>query len=134
MVVKTKEADNYPQRLHALDIATGAEKFGGPVVHAGDAFRAAVVAPGGRLPFDSLRQNQRPALLLSNGVVYFGFGSHGDVQPYQGWLLGYNATTLQRVIVFNHDPKRRRWWDLAGDGGLAVDAAGNIYFVTGNGT
>ena len=97
VVAKTKEGTNYVQRLHALDITTGAEKFGGPMV-----IQASVPGVGagndgnGNVPFNALRENQRPALLLSNGVVYIGFASHEDVPPYHGWVLGYDAHTLQR--------------------------------------
>jgi hypothetical protein len=107
VVVKTKESGNYVQRLHAIDIATGAEKFNGPVVIQASVPGNGVGSTGGQLAFNSLRENQRTALLLYNGVVYFGFGSHGDNQPYHGWLLGYNATTLQRVFVFNTTPTAR---------------------------
>jgi hypothetical protein len=121
VVAKTKEETAYVQRLHALDITSGAEKFGGPVV---------LVATG----FDPLRENQRAALLLNNGVVYIGFGSHGDVQPYHGWLLGYNAATLQQTVAVNLTATGEGGGLWQANGGPAADASGNIYFITGNGS
>jgi len=137
VVAKTKEVaagtTRYVHRLHALDTATGAEKFGGPVV-----LQASVTGTGngsnaGRIAFDSLHQNQRTGLLLNNGVVYLGFASHGDIQPYHGWILGYNAATLQQVLVYNTTPNGEGGGIWQGGAGLAADAAGNIYFVTGDG-
>ena len=121
VVALTKAAGSYIQRLHALDISTGADLPNSPVI---------ISAPG----FDALNQNQRPALLLANHTVYVGYASHCDKQPYHGFLLGYDAATLRQTGVFNASP--------AGDGasiwqsgqGPAVDAAGNIYFVTSNGS
>ena len=134
VVAKTKEPTNrYVQRLHALDIATGAEKFGGPVVIQASVPGTGTGSVGGTLPFDSLHENQRTALLLRNGVVYFGFGSHGDVQPYHGWLLGYNATTLQQVLVFCTTPNGEGGGVWQSGGGLAVDSVGNFIFATGDG-
>jgi hypothetical protein len=135
VVVKTKEgAGNYPQRLHALDLATGAEKFGGPVLIQASVPGTGTGSSNGQLPFNSLRENQRTALLLRNGTVYFGFGSHGDFQPYHGWLLGYNATTLQRTFVFNATPNGEGGGIWQSGGGMAMDAAGNFFFGTGDGT
>ena len=137
VVAKTKVTNNttYVQRLHALDITTGAEKFGGPV-----AIQPSVPGIGdgndgkGNVPFNALRENQRPALLLSNGVVYIGFASHGDNGPYHGWVLGYDATTLQPVMAYNNTPNGGEGGIWQSGGGLAADSAGNIYFVAGNGT
>ena len=100
VVASTKEVSgsttSYVYRLHALSVTTGQEKFGGP---------AAVQATSGSATLVPIQHLQRPALLLVNGVVYIGFGSHGDVSPWYGWLLGYNASTLQRVMVFNAAPR-----------------------------
>ena len=101
-------------------------------------FRRACPAPetgssGGTLTFNSLRENQRAALLLANGVVYVGFSSHGDNEPFHGWVLGYNASTLQRVMVFCATPNGENggvWMD--GDG-VATDSTGSLYFISGDG-
>jgi hypothetical protein len=139
VVAKTKEVTggntSYPQRLHALDIRTGAEKFGGPVVLAASVSGSGIGSQGNVLPFNSLRQNQRPALLLSNGVIYIAFSSHGDNQPYHGWVLGYNATALQQqVLAFAATPNNEGAGIWHSGGGLATDSSGDVYFVTGDGT
>jgi fibronectin type 3 domain-containing protein len=134
VVVKTKESGAYFQRLHALDIATGAEKLGGPILIQASVPGSGSGSSNGTVAFNQLRENQRTALLLHNGTVYFGFGSHGDNQPYHGWLLGYNATSLQRVLAFNTTPNGEGGGIWQSGGGLAIDAAGNFYFATGDGT
>jgi fibronectin type 3 domain-containing protein len=137
VVAKTKEGTSgnqtYKQKLHALDIATGAEKFGGPVVLQASVPGTGAGTQSGNVAFDALHENQRPALLLSNGVVYIAFGSHGDNQPYHGWVLGYNATTLQQTMQLNLSPDDSGAGIWQANGGPATDAAGNIYVVTGNG-
>jgi hypothetical protein len=138
VVAKTKGVvggtTNYVQRLHALDITSGAEKFGGPVVIQASVPGTGDGAQAGQVPFDPLRENQRPALLLSNGVVYVGFASHGDNPPYHGWVLGYNAANLQLVMTYNDTANSSAGGIWQSGAGLAADADGNIYFVTGNGT
>jgi IPT/TIG domain/Fibronectin type III domain len=134
MVAATKEgANNWVQRLHALDITTGAEKFGGPVVLQASVPGTGTGSAGGTLAFDGLRENQRTGLLLSNGVIYLGFGSHGDNSPWHGWVLGYNATTLQQTMFYNATPNGNGGGIWQGGGGLATDTSGDIYFVTSNG-
>jgi hypothetical protein len=104
VVVFTKESGSYFQRLHAVDITTGAEKFGGPVVIQASVPGTGAGSVGGTITFDPLIQHQRPALLLLNGVVYLGWASFGDFDNYHGWVLGYQAATLARVAVFNDTP------------------------------
>ena len=133
VVAKTKEPSGYVQRLHALDITTGAEKFGGPVVIQATVAGTGEGAVSGQVSYDPLRENQRPALLLSNGVVYIAAASHGDNDPYHGWVLGYNASTLQQVMVYNTTPNAGRGGIWQSGGGVAADSAGNLFFVTGNG-
>ena len=146
VVVKTKEVSggntNYFHRLHALDLTTGAEKFGGPVNITATAPGNGAGSSGGQIPFYSLHQNQRAALLLDNGVVYIAFGAHGDNSPYHGWIFGYDAGTLQQTMFFNTSPNDngiRSTGGGQGSGvwqsgdGIATDATGNLYFVTGNG-
>src|SRR5205823_652996 len=138
VVAATKEVvgstTTYFEKVHALDIASGTEKLGGPITIQASVTGTGDGAVGGRLSLDPRRQGQRPALLLSNGVVYIAFGGHDDYPPYHGWILGYDAATLRQVMVYNTTP------DGAGGGiwqsgdGLATDQTGRIYFVTGNGT
>jgi hypothetical protein len=133
VVAKTKEGVNYIQRLHALDITTGAEKFGGPVAIQGSVAGSGSGSQSGQLSFDPLKENQRPALVLSNGVVYMGWASHGDQMPWHGWVMGYNASTLQQVAAYCVSPDGYGGGIWSSGGGLGADASGNIYFTTGNG-
>ena len=137
VVAKTKEVSggttNYVHRLHALNITTGAEKFGGPITIQGSVPGNGAGASGGRIAFLPLRENQRAALMLSNGVVYVAFAAHGDQPPYHGWVFGYNASTLQQVMIYNSTPNGSGGGIWQSGDGLATDASGNIFFVTGNG-
>ncbi|HJQ27591.1 MAG TPA: BACON domain-containing carbohydrate-binding protein [Blastocatellia bacterium] len=136
VVAKTKDAPDgtYHHRLHALDLATGSEKFGGPAEINASVLGSGSGGSGGTVNFDHLHQLNRPGLLLLNNVVYIAFGSHGDADPYHGWVLGYDATTLQQVAVFNTTPDGAEAAIWQGGQGLAADTSGNIYLVTGNGT
>ena len=132
VVAYTQEGTNYVQRLHALDITTGAEKFGGPVVIQASISGSGAGSQGGVLAFDPFQENQRPALLLSNGVVYISWGSHEDSAPWHGWIIGYNATTLQQTMVYCSTPDGLDggFWATGGPG---TDSTGGLFFTTGNG-
>jgi len=134
-VAKTKEAGSYVHRLHALDISTGAEKLGGPVT-----IQASVNGTGdgndgaGHVPLTVIRENQRPALTLANGIVYIAFASHGDISPWHGWLLGYDATNLAQVFVYNVSRNGFGGGIWQSGSGPGADASGNIFLISGNGT
>ena len=115
VVAKTKEgSSSWVQRLHALDISSGAEKLGGPVVLQASVPGTGDGASRGKCGLSMLsHENQRPGLLLNNGVVYLGFAAHGDQHPWHGWILGYNATTLEQTMVCTQ-PGRLWWRRLAG--------------------
>ena len=143
--VRTKEVGggvtNYMHRLHALDMTTGAERTGGAVSNS-PAVIAATNYPGvgngdndgnGHVLWNGLRQQNRSALTLLNGVVYIGFASLGDANPYHGWLFGYGAQSMAQLSVYNTTPNGMRGGIWQGGGGATVDEAGNFYFLTGNG-
>jgi hypothetical protein len=135
VVGMSKESSNVVQRLHALDIATGAEKFGGPKVIQASVRGIGAGGDGqGNIPFDSLHQNQRAALLLSGGRVYIVWASFCDIDPYHGWVLGYAAANLQQVAVFNTTPNGTEGGIWQTGAGPSADSSGNIYVITGNGT
>jgi hypothetical protein len=134
VVAATKENGSYFQRLHALNILTGKEQPGSPVV-----IKASVKGTGdgsknGVITFDPFQHLQRPGLLLANGNVYIAFGSHCDHNPYHGWIMSYSTSTLQQVAVYNttRDGSQGAIWQSGG--GLAATPNGDIYFMTGNGT
>ena len=143
LVTKTKNINDpgpiVHQRLHALNLADGTEIANSPVE-----LDSSITVPGNceggsTIAFNVARENQRPGLALVNGVVYIAWASHGDVDPYHGWVLGFNASTLSRVSAFNSSPNaaegmgycRAGIW-MSG-GAPAADAAGNLYVITGNG-
>jgi len=111
----------FTQRLHELDLATGADLPESP-------------ATINAVDFNPLMQNQRPALLLANGLVYVGYSSHCDKEPYHGFLMAYDAKTLAQVGVFNSSPtgSEASFWQSGQ--GPAADAEGDVYAVTGNGS
>jgi len=125
---------SFHQRLHALDLITGSEKFAGPINIAASVPGTGDGSVGGVLTFDLRNQGQRGAMTLVNGIVYIVWASHEDHDPYHGWLLGYNADTLAQVAVFNADPNGARGGIWMSGGAPAVDAGGSLYLSTGNGT
>jgi hypothetical protein len=131
---KTYENGTQIYRLHALDITTGAEKFGGPVKIAATISGSAPDGNNGIVTFVAKKQLQRPAVTLVNGIVYLAFGSHEDHTPYHGWVLGYDARTLQQVQVYNDTPNSGQGSIWMGGQGLVADASNNIYFITSNST
>ena len=135
-VAHTKEDGNHIYRLHALDVTTGEEKFGGPtVIEATVAGTSHFDSHNGQIVFDPSQHLQRPGLLLLNNVVYIGFGSHDDIGIWHGWFLGYNAANIQQqVSALNTSPDG--WGASIWQGGRApaVDEQGNIYWGTGNGS
>lgn len=129
LVVRTLENGSAVQRLQALDIATGAEKLGGPVVIAASVSGTGTGTTHGKIIFDPHHDMQRAALLLLNGVVYIGWAG---VQ--HGWVMAYNARTLAQVAAFCTTPNGGLGGVWQADNGLAADSLGNIYFATGDGT
>jgi hypothetical protein len=131
------------QRLHAIDLTTGNERIiprsiDSSLSVAGNG--AGSVA--GQVTFDPRNENQRPGLVLSAGVVYVAWASHEDHDPYHGWVIGFNASTLVPTpnALFNSTPNQvgtlsySRGGIWMGGGAPAVDSSGNLYFITGNGT
>jgi uncharacterized protein (TIGR03437 family) len=132
VVAMTKESGNYVQRLHALDVATGAEKPGSPVVIQASA--PGTGEGGTTVVFQPKAYKQRPGLLLLNGVVYTLWSSHCDLGTYHGWIIGYDAHSLQQVTVYNDTPNGNEASFWNGGAAPAVDSAGNMYVVAANGT
>jgi hypothetical protein len=91
----------YTHHLHALDLSTGQEKFGGPVQIQATIRGTGAGSTNGQLPFVSHRHNQRPALLFANQQIYIAFASFEDTRPYHGWLMAYDAATLKQTAVYN---------------------------------
>ena len=132
-VARTKESGTFVQRLHALDITTGNNRAGSPVVIQGSVRGWASGTADGVVPFNARTQNQRAGLMLLNGIVYIAWASHCDQGPYHGWILGYNASTLQQTFVYNTTPDGG-WGGIWQSGqALSADPAGNIYTLNGNG-
>lgn len=121
VVALTQARNGFEQRLHALDITTGADLPHSPVV---------ISAP----QFDPLMQNQRPALLLANHTIYIGYASHCDKEPYHGFLLAYDVESLQQTAVLNTSPTGSGASIWQSGQAPAADAKGNIYAVSGNGS
>ena len=128
VTAETQSGSNFFHHLHAIDITTGAEKFGGPVL-----VSASLTGNAGTKTFNARQEINRPGLLLLNGVVYTFWGSHCDDQTYYGWVISYNAQTLARMGVFNStlDNSGGSIWS-SGDT-PPVDVNGNLFVGVANG-
>jgi len=133
-VARSTDGTNFVQYLHAISIIDGSEKAGSPV-------KIAASVPGtgdgnvnGVVSFDPRRNNQRQGLLLVNGVVYISWSSHCDWNPYHGWIIGYNATSLAQQAVYCDTPNGESGGLWESGMGIAADASGNLFVTSGNGT
>ena len=126
----------YAYYIAALDILTGKHKAGSPTQITGSVIGTGYDSVGGKVTFNASMQNQRTALTLANGRVYAGFATcAGDLDPYHGWVMGYNASNVSvQTSIFNVTPNGGEGGVWQAGRGLATDASGNIYVATGNGT
>src|SRR6185437_7667550 len=133
VVAMSRDASgNYHQRLHALDLQTLADRLPATTIQA-SAPGNGPDSVGGSLQFDPKQYKERAALLLVNGQIYLAFASHCDIPPYTGWIMSYVEATLAQSAVLQLTPNGSEGaiWDV---GGLAADAAGNLYATVANGT
>ena len=124
----------YFQRLHALDVTSGAELFGGPKTVQATYPGTGAGSSGGTVSFDPKQYEERAGLLLLNGMIITAWTSHCDIDPYTGWIMSYNASTLAQTSVLNVTPNGSRGAFWMAGAGPAADSAGNIYLLDGNGT
>src|ERR1700738_366729 len=132
-VTKTNESGLFHQRLHAIDVVTQAEKFGAPVEISASV--SGTGAGGTVVNFNPLTNNQRAALLLSNGHVIIAWGSHCDNLPFNGWLISYAASNIQvQEAVYSTTPDGTDGGTWMGGAGPAADSNGNMFLASGNGS
>ena len=133
VVAATKENGGFYHRLHALDIASGAEKFAGPQVIQASYPGKATEASGGILSFSSRFQLQRSALLLAHGKLYVAFASYADAGFYHGWVIAYDAMTLKQSGRWVTTPNSYQGGIWMSGCGLSADENGDLYFSSANG-
>jgi hypothetical protein len=123
----------YVHRIHALNLATGTELFGGPTTVAATYPGSGANSTNGTDTFDPKQYNERPALLHVGATIYTTWGSHCDTGPYNSWVIAYSADTLKQTNVLNLVPDGEDGGIWMAGAGPAADSAGNIYFIIGNG-
>lgn len=133
-VARSTTGSAFVQHLHAVNIVDGSEIAGSPTQITASYAGSGDGNVNGVIAFDAQRQNQRQGLTLLNGTVYVTFASHCDWGPYHGWILGYDASTMQQRVVYNDTPNGAAGGMWESGMGMAADATGNLYVVTGNGT
>ena len=133
VVARTLENGSFFFRLHALDITTGAEKFGGPVAIQASAPGTGSGSSGGTITFNAQLENQRAALLLQNGLVYISWGSLCDYSAYHGWMIAYDASTLAQTAVWLTTPNGKEGAIWQAGNGPAGDSSYNTFIAVANG-
>jgi hypothetical protein len=126
-------AGAYHQRIHALDVTTGAELFGGPTEITASYPGTGANSSNGNVIFDPKQYAERQSLLLLNGTIYTGWTSHCDVQPYTGWVIAYSADTLKQTSVLNLTPNGSGGAIWMSGAGMASDGT-SIYLLDANGS
>ena len=134
VLASTKENGALFNRLHALDMTTGAEKFGGPVTIQATYPGTGDGSSGGILTFDSVYEFSRAGLLLSNGNIHLAWASYCDNAPFHGLVMAYDKNTLQQTAVWAVTPNGEDGGIWMSGAGVAADASGNLFLATGNGT
>jgi len=136
LVALTKDSGNaFHHQLHAIDLTTGAEKFGGPVEVSPTAPGTGANSQNGMVQFDPGTHYQRCALLLTGGVVYVGIGSNAESNTdNHGWVVGYGGSDLKPKMTFCTSPNDNWVSVWQSGGGLASDSSGYVYLETANGT
>lgn len=133
----SRTSGTFYHRLHALDLATGSEKFNAPVTIGAQVAGTGDGSINGMVSFNSQLHHNRSGLAESAGKVYVAFSAHEDATPYHGWVLAYKASNVQQqVAVFNTTPNGLDGADggiWAGGGAPAIDSGGDVYVSTGNG-
>ena len=125
---------NYFQRLHALDLATGAEQSGSPIDVAATYPGSGDNSSGGIVYFDPAQYKERAGLVLNSGIIYTTWASHCDIRPYTSWVIAYNQNTLARTAVLNLTPNGTHGAIWASGAAPGVDGSGNLFALTGDGT
>jgi hypothetical protein len=133
VAMSKNSSGDYFQRLHALDATTGNELDNGPVTIAAKYPGTGDDSSGGYVMFDPAQYKERSGLLMVGNMIYLTWASHCDIRPYTGWVMGYNATTLQQKTVINVTPNGNEGAIWGAGAGLTADGLGNIFFLDANG-
>jgi hypothetical protein len=133
LVARTKESGQYFQRLHALDITSGAEKPNSPATITATAIGKGTTSVAGIITFDPLIHNQRAGLALASNRVFVAWASHGDQYQYHGWIMAYDMHTLGRLAAVLVTPNGAQGGIWQSGWAPAVDASGNVFYASGNG-
>jgi hypothetical protein len=134
VVAMSKDASgNYFHRLHALDLTTGAELFGGPMLVEASYPGTGDSSSNGSVVFEAKQYKERPGLLEIGGTIYTTWSSHCDARPYTSWVMSYDTNTLVQTSVLNLVPNGSEGGIWMAGTAPGADASGNIYFMVGNG-
>ncbi len=134
VAMSKNSAGTYFQRLHALDLTTGSELLGGPKNITATYPGTGDNSSGGSVVFDPKQYKERPGLLQVSGMIYTTWSSHCDFRPYTSWVMAFSADTLAQTSVLNIVPNGSEGGIWMAGTAPAADAAGNMFFLEGNGT
>jgi Ig-like domain-containing protein len=134
VVAMSKDSSGaYFQRLHALNLSTGAELFGGPQNITASFPGTGDNSSGGNVVFDPKQYKERPGLLQISGTIYTTWSSHCDIRPYTSWVMAFGADTLAQTSVLNLVPNGSEGGIWMAGTAPAADSSGNLFFILGNG-
>jgi hypothetical protein len=133
VAMSKNSSGTYFQRIHALDLTTGQELFGGPKNITAAYPGTGDNSSGGNVVFDPKQYKERPGLLQINGTIYTTWSSHCDIRPYTSWVMAFSADTLAQTSVLNLVPNGSEGGIWMAGTAPAADPAGNLFFILGNG-